>query len=415
MRRRRIGSAIILVLAGAGIALSVYLTLLHIWKLLNPNFNSLCDVNQTFSCGAVSESKYARLFGLPLGLYGAGFYGALVVLALMNLSRAKKLVSLPSTILALSLLSAVVSVVLAGISFFLVEAFCLFCMLTWLVNFAVLGTTLWMMEAPIADSLARAAREFLHFYRSAGYYAAGFVFLGVIGIGGPQFNKYEAQAMDYASLRIVEGVASGKGPGAQFGSVRLPPLVPTPGLEKQTEDLTLAGHEPMAGPPDAPIQLVLFSDFECPYCQRAAFVLEALRQEYPDDVAVVYKHYPLDYDCNPYVHRRLHEHACAAAYASVCAKRQGRFWAMHDMMFKNRTRLEDDDLLSYAETIGLDTRAFTDCLEDRSVVIEVSRDIDEGKRLKIRGTPTLFINGHLWAGPVTSELLEKTIDRLLSD
>ncbi len=102
-----------------------------------------------------------------------------------------------------------------------------------------------------------------------------------------------------------------------------------------------------------------------------------------------------------------------AAYAAVCAKRQGRFWAMHDILFQNRTRLDHDDILSYAETIGLDTKAFADCLQDRSVVVEVSHDIDEGKRLKIRGTPTLFINGHMWKGALTPTLLEKTIDRLL--
>ncbi len=413
MKQRRAGSILILALAGAGIGLGVYLTLLHIWKLIDPNFVSLCEINQSFDCNTVNSSKYARVFGLPLGIYGAGFYGVLAVLSIMSWFRSERLSRVPHIMFGLSLASVAISVVLAIISHFVIGAFCLFCMLMWFINLAVCGISFWMVGGRLGDALRETGGELVRCYRSPGCYAAVFVFIGVVWIGGAQFGKYEAKAKDFAAYRIAEGIASGKGPGARFGTVELPDLRPTPGLQNRSADITIEGHEPVRGPANAPIVIVIFSDFECPYCQRAAFGIEAVREEHPRDVAVVFKHYPLDFDCNPYMKRPMHQHACEAAFASVCAKRQGRFWEMHDTLFRNRTKLGDADLAAYAESVGLDMEAFSGCLEDRSVVLEVNQDIEEGKRLSIRGTPAIYINGYLWKGPADPDLLKRTIDRLL--
>jgi len=415
MKKAHVGSILILILAVGGIALGVYLTLLHIWKLLDPNFVSLCEIGQHFDCNTVNSSRYARIAGVPLGIFGAGFYGAMGVLSVMNLFGSRRLERLPQFMFGLSLVAVGVSVILAFISHFLIGAFCLFCMLMWLINLAMAGLTYWMSTGRFRDALRGAVEEIRVCYRSPGCYVAAFVFVGTVWIGGTQFGVYEAKAQDFAAFRIADGLLSGKGPGARYGKVTLPDPNPTPGIQGATYDLDIQGYEPTLGPGNAPVQIVIFSDFECPFCRKAAGMLETLHEEYPRDVLVIFKHYPLDYDCNPYLRRPMHMNACRAAYAAVCAKRQGRFWEMHDIIFDHQKDLSAESLEGYAREVGLDMTAFSSCLEDRSVVLEINDDIEAGKRAKIRGTPSIFINGHRWRGSLDLTVMEKVVERLLEE
>jgi len=151
------------------------------------------------------------------------------------------------------------------------------------------------------------------------------------------------------------------------------------------------------GPGTSPITIVEFSDFQCPFCSRAAKDLRELVGSAPE-VSLVLRHFPLDASCNPNVQRPMHQNACLAAYAAECAGKQGHFWEYHDLLFENGERLGREALITYAQRIGLDAGAFERCLDDPATHARVTADIEAATRAGVSSTPTLFINGRLVEG-----------------
>lgn len=164
---------------------------------------------------------------------------------------------------------------------------------------------------------------------------------------------------------------------------------------------------PSAGPTDAPITLLEFSDFECPYCGAFFGTLERLKSEYGDRLRIVYRHYPLD----------NHPNAFQAARASMCAADQGRFWEMHDLLFQEQNRLGNADLREKAERLSLDTAAFDECLASDRHIDTIERDIRAGDRVGVDGTPAVFVNGIPVPGgaapyDVIAEMIEDELARM---
>ena len=147
-------------------------------------------------------------------------------------------------------------------------------------------------------------------------------------------------------------------------------------------------------------QLVVYGDFECPYTAAAMQSIGALLASGPA-FELVFRHFPL---------RDIHRHAEAAAAASEGAARQGRFWEMHDLLFRNQRHLESADLRSYAERLGLDLVRFESDLVDRAVRARVERDVESGERSGVDGTPSLFIDGTRYRGPRDSASLAAALN-----
>jgi protein-disulfide isomerase len=152
-----------------------------------------------------------------------------------------------------------------------------------------------------------------------------------------------------------------------------------------------AGASPARGPASAPVTIVLYSDFECPYCQTLAGTLAQAKKEYGDKVRLVFRQFPLT---------QLHPNAQKAAEASLCAADQGRFWEMHDELFKPGERLVPAELSRRANAIGLDTRTFDACLASGRQRERINADIQGGRALGVSSTPTLFVNGRPVMGTI---------------
>jgi Na+/H+ antiporter NhaA len=138
------------------------------------------------------------------------------------------------------------------------------------------------------------------------------------------------------------------------------------------------------GPVDAPVVLVEYGDYECPYCGMAEPVVRELLEDFGDGLAYVFRHYPLT---------DVHPHAAQAAEAAEAAAAQGSFWEMHDLLFANQAALEPADLHHYAAALGLDVERFTDGLREGHYARRVAEDAESGDRSGVAGTPTFFING----------------------
>lgn len=169
----------------------------------------------------------------------------------------------------------------------------------------------------------------------------------------------------------------------------------------------VAAGGPAMGPPDARITIVEFSDFQCPFCQRASAVVKAVRERYPGDVRLVYKQFPLE---------TIHPQARAAAEASLCAADQDRFWEYHDKLFENSKQLAEEDLVRYAGELELDPKRFEQCVADRAYRVQVDEDMELGRELGVSGTPAFFVNGIMLSGakPLESfvEVIEAELERL---
>ena len=159
-------------------------------------------------------------------------------------------------------------------------------------------------------------------------------------------------------------------------------------LEPHREAIATLSEDPARGPADAPVEIVEFSDFDCPYCQRATETIEQLLEEFAGQIRFVYKDYPLP----------THPDAFKAAEAGNCAHEQDRFWELHDTMFANQGALSVEELHAYAENLGLDTDAFAECLDSGRHTATVERDMAIGDGYGVSSTPTLFLNGRAVLG-----------------
>ena len=171
---------------------------------------------------------------------------------------------------------------------------------------------------------------------------------------------------------------------------------------KQLEDpvqIPTAGA-PTKGPADARITIVEFSDFECPYCSKAALQVDTILQAYPKDARLIYKHYPLP----------DHPHAKMAAAAAVAAQNQDKFWLMHDKLFANGRKLSTETIAGLAKDVGLDLGKFQADMQSAGVKQRLQKDIADGDKVDIQGTPTIFINGKRYNGALDLILIKPVLE-----
>ena len=165
------------------------------------------------------------------------------------------------------------------------------------------------------------------------------------------------------------------------------------------------GDDPTFGPDNADITIVMFEDFECPFCGKAFPTINAMREQFGDSVRFVYRDFPLT---------SIHANAQKAAEAGQCAYAQGKFWEYHDLLFKNQTKLSVDNLKIYASTLGLNTSQFNACLDTGEYADEVQQDFEDGVRAGVSGTPTFFFNGNPVKGVLTQNAFVQIISVLRS-
>jgi protein-disulfide isomerase len=175
-------------------------------------------------------------------------------------------------------------------------------------------------------------------------------------------------------------------------------------LEPPRYTVAVTGADPFYGNEKAPVTIVEFSDFQCPYCQRAMPTLRRIQQTYGDRVRVVWKDFPLT---------RIHPQAAKAAEAARCAEEQGKFWPYHDRLFANQDALMVDDLKKHAQDVALDTARFNSCLDSAKYATRVREGLDAGTVLGVSSTPTLFVNGRVMPGAYPYEELAAVIDEEL--
>lgn len=165
------------------------------------------------------------------------------------------------------------------------------------------------------------------------------------------------------------------------------------------------GNAPFAGDKDAKVTIVEFSDFQCPFCAKGADLLKEIKKKYGNKVKVAFKNFPLPF----------HNQAETAAVAGLCANEQSTdlFWKMHDEMFAHQDSLDVEGLKGLAKKIGAKMAQFEKCLTENKYISQVKADIEDGKKVGVKSTPTFFINGQVITGAQPLEVFSELIDEQL--
>ncbi len=166
------------------------------------------------------------------------------------------------------------------------------------------------------------------------------------------------------------------------------------------------GNAPFHGKADAAVTVVVFSDFQCPFCSRGAETVTELKKKYGNKVKIAFRHFPLP----------MHKEARPASEASMCVNEQStdKFWKFHDLAFKNQAKLDGPSLEKYAKDSGADAKKYTDCLASKKYADYVQKDLEYGEKIGVKSTPTFFVNGQLIAGAVPIENFAEIIDEELN-
>ena len=205
---------------------------------------------------------------------------------------------------------------------------------------------------------------------------------------------------------IVDAIRAGKSESAALAAAKDSRFGKGPEPPKILGDpvnIPTAGS-PVEGPANARVTLVEFSDFQCPFCYKAVEQLNAVLKAFPTQVKLIFKQFPLE----------THSQAAMAAAAAIAAHHQGKFWPMHDAMFANRRDLSRNAILALAGKNGLDIKRFTADLDSPETGKIVAKDVADGDRAGVEGTPTVYINGKKYGGSLELDAIRKVIEAELA-
>lgn len=392
MRTQR-GTLGCLLLSLVGLGLSTYLSLVHLALLRGEFFGgAACGAaGSLFNCHAVTASPFGSLFGIPLALWGLLGYLAVGSLALIAWQFPDWTLSALTSIVALGLLFLAIDAGLLVLMATKIKVWCLFCLLTYLVNLLLVlvaksasGESWRVILGQMASRVGTLLPPPRH--------AAAWMLWGMLIVGASG-----AWAVNQTAIFMTQG--------------------PTGTLRKQMADHVRhqsrvqvdLGGDPTLGAAHPKIQLVEFSDFLCPVCQRAAKFNTIIVAGRRDELSFTFKHFPLDQSCNETIKRAVHPNACQLAAATECAHAQGKFWALHDLIFEKGHFYQVADLDRDAGRIGLDLAAFRDCMASGRGMEAVKRDIAQAAGLGVNSTPTYIINGVVVTGALTPAVFEEML------
>lgn len=380
----------VIFLALVGLSVSVAIEVVHHRLATDLAYASFCNVNDRVNCDVVLSSRYAHFLGLPVSRWAMLFYAVVAggALASVRARRATLRQTAAGALVLASLWGLLFSAYLGTIAFVVLRALCLLCFALYVTNIA-LCVAVWSLRGAVRVAgrrqIAGQAR------------LGGWVFWGGVAATG-----------------VLVGVAAWEvfRPGPESADPRA--------IERERPDFYrwYTSQPIVVVPPDggnargradAAVTIVEFSDFECGHCAAFHDSLEAALRRLGDSVRVVFRHFPLDGDCNGRVPGRFHPQACLAAVAAECAGEQGRFWEYHNVLFANQRRLSREFLVDSAQQLGLDRQRFITCLAGEAARTRVRHDAQVGADLGIDSTPTLFINGRKIQGALDPQRLADAI------
>jgi len=438
--------AVVILLMVAGASLSGVLLQQHHGGGTEGVAEQLCGEGEDSGCQEVAASPYSKVRGVPLAAVGLVFYLSLGALLLLSILVGPELRGAAAAVtLALVALALVIDVMLLGVQAFVIGSYCALCLLTYVVNAAIL----WLLVparrsvSQVLPALARVEGR----VALAGWALGSVSLAAAVGAADVALSQRAAERQaNLLGFPAAEGASGSDSPVApppdqagtpteadlagdeprqepetEAGSTpleeelrqaraetrRLQEILDDPQKLQQYFDAKAArefaaakpeeldlGRPPRKGPEDAPIRVVEYSDFLCPYCSSIAGAFTNFLSTSGGRVAIYFNNYPLDQECNSALENSVHAGACQLALGAVCAQEQGGFWRYHDKVFASELDKPGlDDVVRLAAESGLDFAALERCMGTEAAKDRLQADIREGIRIGVQSTPTVFVNG----------------------
>ncbi len=362
--------------------------------------SQVCGEGSQSGCETVARSRYSEIRGIPLAALGLFFVlsvGSLLLLSVLagpESHDAAAALALLAFVLALA-----ADIVLLGIQVVAIKAFCRLCLLTYAFNALALIllipavlTTLALAGGVYAAEKALDARERSRTASILGVAPAPLPALAPARPlePGSEAQRYqeEARVATEQARRLQEILDDPKKLDQYFAQKAAREFDANPVFPLKLDDV------PSKGAPQAPIKVVEFSDFLCPFCRNIAGAFASYLPQTANRVTLYYKNYPLDSLCNPNVKQTVHEGACWLAMGGLCAQEQNNFWPYHDKVFSSQIeKPEMKEVVQLATEAGLDGAAMQSCLASGRMKTRLAAQIEEAREGGVNATPTVFING----------------------
>lgn len=417
------GRAVALLIA-AGLIVSLYLYVrgnkLAETGVMDAAGSDVCSTVFQTSCDGTLQSEYSRLFGLSLGGWGVVYFATLGALLIAgSMLRAGFMPAALSVALAANLVGLAVSGYLAWLFVSNAVPLCPLCLVTHALNLALfVSLMLYRRGAPtgfLKDIGAGLGWIFAPGHRSTPEHtlrAVTFTAVALFAVAtwlGLALNSRPAQAAPAPILTTAAAPQT----AAERTTEQIYQNILQAYLDQEAVDIPVGSSDPRLGPADAPAQLVYFSDFECPSCKANAKVIMRLAQVYRGRISIVAKNYPLSSTCNAAITANPHKNACVAAYASVAAHMQGKYWPFHELVYSLKGAPTPPALLECARAAGLDLARFQADMDSDIAKTKVAEDIKVAIDLKVIQTPTMYLNGRLIT-PATSPHLPVLLEYIFA-
>lgn len=387
----------LIALSGGGLSVYLFLRFLTLQSGAEAS-KGICKAVFGYSCDPVLVGSGAVVFGLPWAAWGIIYFGMLFVLmALSDFLPDSFSKSGKSATLIVLLGGNLISLFLIGMMVSGLAPICLLCLIIHLLDLLLF----WIYFRYSHTTLRELFKQFF----------AGMRFL-ITGQGAnPEQGKWHLAVFLIPllfGLTIYQRLAfpiSHVVPGGV--------LEPTFDLLAEYQhtpiaDLTISDRDAKLGPDTALFKMVVFSDFECPYCASFAQKAKAWVAKYPNRFQLIFKHFPLSSTCNPVMEDDMHPNACEAARVSQAALRQNRFWEMHDLLFENE--VSEELYLKWASDLGMNPEQFQADVSGQDGLDKILDDVAMGNVFGVEGTPSVFLNGRK-----LSEIQPQNIEVLLDN
>lgn len=369
-----------MLLAAGGLADSIYLAISHYRVHTDIGYSSFCAISQSINCDTVSQSPYSILFNVPVSVWGV--WGYLVFMLIMAKAwwERKKGKDGWALLQTIALGFTLYSVILAFLSTYFIHSYCIMCILSYGINLLLLFYT-WLIRRrfKLPSLYTGLRRDFRMLWRSL------------------------PTAMTSGGLAAA----------ALAGVLFFPPYwtlsATMPPADDVRTGLTADGH-PWIGAAEPELEIIEYADYLCFQCRKMHRYLRQLVARYPDRIRLVHRHFPMDHEVNALVKEPFHVGSGKMALLAIYAAEEGRFWALNDALFAFAGRHQTLDLKQLAEQTGLDLSGMRSALTRRPDLLrKLARDIGDGFKLEITGTPAFVIDGEVHLGHIPPALLNAAL------
>ena len=370
----------ILFLIVAGMAVSIYLAISHYRVYMDIGYKSFCAISRAINCDTVSQSPYSIYFDVPVAVWGLIGYIILLLFWLFAAVKEAGRNRMWSLIIWLTLAFSCCSVILAGISTFVIRSYCIMCIVTYGINLALLYYA-WIIRRRFSNFgfLEDTRQDFLFLYE---HRVKSIPLISIIGVAVVCIVIFFPAYWKIQPPSLAESIPSGS---------------------------TAAGH-PWIGSEKPLLEITEYTDYQCFQCKKMHFYLRQLMAQNPGKIRIIHKHYPMDHKFNPAVSEPFHIGAGKMAFLAAYAAQHNKFWEINDLLYDIDDNRQVLSVKKLAEKLGLKPNDLTGFMNDPATRHRVSHDIWTGNKLGITGTPAYVIDGKVYMGQIPLEILKKALE-----